>query len=72
VYVDRVEAGGPEVPRVYVRNSLDREFDSALQDRMAAHLGAAKVVTLESGLLTMPSRPRELAEALNDFVAGLG
>jgi pimeloyl-ACP methyl ester carboxylesterase len=71
VYLDRTGARPPDVPKLYVKTTNDNELDSALQDRMITNLGPGKVVSLESGHLPMLSRPRELADVLNEFVSDL-
>jgi len=68
VYKDRVGAAVPDVPRWYVKLELDRELSPALQDRMAANMGAQQVVHVPSGHLPMLSKPVELQRQLAAFV----
>ncbi len=72
VYLDRVDEGIPDVSRLYVKLGNDRELSPALQDRMAANLGAARVERVASGHLPMFSKPAELRRVLETFVAELG
>lgn len=71
VYLDPTGAATPDVPKLYVKTTNDNELDSALQDSMITNLGPGQVVPLESGHLPMLSRPRELADVLNEFGSGL-
>ncbi|MFB9330174.1 alpha/beta fold hydrolase [Paenibacillus aurantiacus] len=67
VYTDACESGVPEVPRMYVKLTQDKELDQALQDRMAVHLAAQRTVSLPSGHLPMLSMPEELSQLLTTF-----
>jgi pimeloyl-ACP methyl ester carboxylesterase len=69
VYLDRVEAGIPDVARLYVKLDNDRELSPALQDTMAANLVASGVARIASGHLPMISKPAELQLVLDGFVA---
>ena len=71
VYFDPTPGAVPDVPRLYVKSRKDKELDGAFQDRMIANLGSSRVVTLDSGHLTMLSHPPELADVLNQFVSEL-
>jgi pimeloyl-ACP methyl ester carboxylesterase len=71
VYLDRVEAVNPVAARMYVRLDNDRELIPALQDKMAANLGAARIERVASGHLPMASKPAELRRVLEAFVAEL-
>lgn len=71
VYFERTGVAVPAVPRMYVRLTEDQEFDQRTQLAMARNLGTEDVRELPSGHLPMLSRPRQLAELLNQFVAGL-
>lgn len=70
VYFSRTDAAVPEVPRLYVRLTDDKEFDGRMQDTMAANL-RADVRELDSGHLPMLSKPKELARILNEFCTTL-
>ncbi|TYP68955.1 alpha/beta fold hydrolase [Paenibacillus methanolicus] len=69
VYTDGCEAGVPEVPRMYVKLTQDRELDQRLQDRMALQLAAHRTVSLPSGHLPMLRMPEELSRTLMEFMA---
>lgn len=71
VYFERTDAPRPAAPRRYVRLTDDHEFDQETQRAMAANLGTEDVRELSSGHLPMLSKPKELAELLNEFVAEL-
>ena len=72
VYFERVDAAVPEVPRIYVHLTEDKEFGSALQRRMARNLGAGQVPEIATGHLPMLSKPNELAGILNEFARATG
>lgn len=67
LYTEKCKAGIPDTNRFYIRLSLDKEFPLSVQDKMAKNLNAQKVTTLQSGHLSMLSRPEELADVLNGF-----
>lgn len=54
----------PQMPLTYIKLTRDRVLHPAVQDRMAANIGA-RVLSIESGHTVMLSRPDELADALN-------
>jgi pimeloyl-ACP methyl ester carboxylesterase len=72
VYFERTGASVPDVPRMYVVLTEDREFGVPLQRAMAGNLGSGDVVELASGHLPMLSKPDELARVVSQFGAGLG
>lgn len=67
VYFDRTAVSAPDVPRMYVRLTEDKEFDPGFQLAMARNLGTEDVRQLAAGHLAMLSRPAELAGLLNGF-----
>jgi pimeloyl-ACP methyl ester carboxylesterase len=71
VYFERSQAPVPDVPRMYVRLTQDREFGVPLQRVMARNLGAGDVREIASGHMPMLSEPDELTRVLNEFAAGL-
>lgn len=71
VYLDRLEAEIPAAARMYVKLDNDRELSPALQDKMAANLGATRIERVASGHLPMLSKPAELRRLLETFVAEL-
>jgi pimeloyl-ACP methyl ester carboxylesterase len=56
---------GRPIPRTYIRLLRDASVTPAAQDRMAANLGGADIVDLDSGHMAMISHPAELATILN-------
>ncbi|MCC3377263.1 alpha/beta fold hydrolase [Cohnella sp. REN36] len=71
VYTDRAEAPVPNVPKLYVKLTRDREIAPALQDRMRSNLAPDDVRSLDTGHLPMLGDPRGLGEILRAFRAGL-
>lgn len=69
VYFDRTAVSAPDVPRMYVQLTADKEFEPDFQLAMARNLGTEDVRQLDAGHLAMLSRPAELAGVLNDFTA---
>ncbi|MBB6672140.1 alpha/beta fold hydrolase [Cohnella nanjingensis] len=67
VYTDRTEAPMPEAPKLYVKLAKDKEFGSALQDRMRANLSPDAVRSLDTGHLPMLGDPQGLRLALQSF-----
>jgi pimeloyl-ACP methyl ester carboxylesterase len=71
VYFERSVAPAPDVPRMYVCLTEDREFGVPLQRAMASNLGASDVREVASGHMPMLSRPEELTSVVSGFVAAL-
>jgi pimeloyl-ACP methyl ester carboxylesterase len=71
VYVTQCNALTPQCPRLYVTLTNDHNFGLPLQQKMAANLGNAPTAAIDSGHLPMLSKPRELAEILRNFRAGV-
>ncbi len=69
VYIERTRAPVPQVSRMYICLTEDKEFGVPLQRKMASNLGAEDVPEIASGHLPMLSEPDELARLLNKFVA---
>jgi pimeloyl-ACP methyl ester carboxylesterase len=57
------------VRRTWVRLTGDRIFPPEVQDEMAARTGCTTVVDIASGHMAMISRPRALADVLNQVLA---
>jgi pimeloyl-ACP methyl ester carboxylesterase len=72
VYFERTQAPVPNVPRMYVRLTQDREFGVPLQRVMASNLGAGELREIASGHMPMLSEPDELTRVVNEFAARLG
>jgi len=68
VYTDSIDVTPPPVPKLYVQLSKDKEFGSAMQQKMIANLKAEYVRTLDSGHLPMLSDPKGLRHVLNQFL----
>ena len=69
LFTDPRDGGIPEVQTRYIQTKMDRAVTPGLQTKMATALGTDDIVTLETGHLSMLSRPDELASALNEFLA---
>jgi len=69
LFTDSRAAGIPEGHTRYIQTTMDRAVTPALQTEMASTLGTDDVVTLDTGHLSMLSRPDALASALNEFLA---
>ncbi|MBP6448405.1 MAG: alpha/beta hydrolase [Saprospiraceae bacterium] len=67
LYTTRVNYKNPDLKKLYIKLSNDKEFPMQLQDKMVQNLRAQKVVTLDSGHLPMISKPKELAIILMNF-----
>lgn len=68
VYTDRVQASVPQVPKLYVKLTQDKEFGESVQERMAANLSADRLECLSTGHLPMLSDPQGVRRILGDFV----
>ncbi|PJN57415.1 hypothetical protein PAEVO_41490 [Paenibacillus sp. GM2FR] len=68
VYTDRVQASIPDVPKLYVKLTQDKEFGLSVQESMIANLIADGVESLSTGHLPMLSDPRGVQRILEGFV----
>ncbi|MGG4105843.1 alpha/beta hydrolase [Paenibacillus lautus] len=68
VYTDRVQASIPDVPKLYVKLTQDKEFGLSMQESMIANLSADGVESLSTGHLPMLSDPRGVRRVLEGFV----
>lgn len=68
LYTEPIDCGIPEIPKLYVLCTRDREFGLSMQKKLAHHLSAQSVKTLHTGHLPMLSDPRGLSEVLQQFV----
>ncbi|KOR82561.1 alpha/beta fold hydrolase [Paenibacillus solani] len=68
VYTDCVQASVPQVPKLYVKLTQDKEFGESMQKRMAANLSADRVESLSIGHLPMLSDPLGVQRILEGFV----
>lgn len=71
VYVDRLDAALPDVPKLYVRLEKDKELGLALQNRMIRNLAPTQVRELETGHLPMLADPEGLRRILREFIAAV-
>lgn len=69
VYTDRINVSIPDVPRLYVKLSNDKQFSPSLQDKMISNFSPQSVQTLETGHLPMISNPEGLRLILENFVS---
>lgn len=67
VYTDRVQASVPDVPKLYVKLTQDKEFGLSIQESMIANLSADGVESLSTGHLPMLSDPRGVQRILDGF-----
>jgi pimeloyl-ACP methyl ester carboxylesterase len=72
LYFERTGAPVPDVPRMYVRLTDDREFAVPLQRAMASNLGAEAEREIASGHMAMLRKPDELTQVVNQFAAHVG
>lgn len=68
VYTDRIYASVPDVPRLYVKLTKDKESSPSLQNKMISNLSPQSVRSLETGHLPMISDPDGLRVILEDFM----
>jgi len=68
VYTDRIGVSAPNVPRLYVKLTNDKELSPSLQDQMISNLSPQFVRSLETGHLPMLSDPDGLRVILEDFM----
>lgn len=67
VYTDRVQAAVPDVPKLYVKLTQDKEFGQSTQDNMIANLSPDGVEMLDTGHLPMLSHPGGVRRILKSF-----
>lgn len=68
VYTDRVDVSVPNVPKLYLKLTKDKEFGPSLQNKMISNLSPQSVQSLETGHLPMLSDPDGLKLALQNFL----
>ncbi|MCQ6561181.1 alpha/beta fold hydrolase [Paenibacillus mendelii] len=71
IYTDRIGAALPEVPKLYVKLTKDKEFGQSHQYKMIGNLSPQTVESLETGHLPMLSDPKGLRNILQSFAAKL-
>ncbi|CAG7647872.1 hypothetical protein PAESOLCIP111_05480 [Paenibacillus solanacearum] len=67
LYTDRAEAPIPNVPKLYIKLTNDRELSLSRQDGIISRFAPERVETLEAGHLPMLSKPDELRRVLTGF-----
>lgn len=69
VYTDRIHVSVPDVPKLYVKLTQDKELSPSLQDKMIANFSPQSVQVLETGHLPMLSHPEGLRSILVNFLS---
>lgn len=67
LYTTRIDFSLPPIGKLFIKTTKD-DLSETQQDKMAANFKADSMVSLESGHLPMLSRPKELAQALREFI----
>lgn len=68
VYTDRINVSVPDVPKLYVKLTKDKELSPSLQNKMISNFSPQSVRSLETGHLPMLSDPDGLRSILEDFL----
>lgn len=68
VYTDRIHVSVPDVPKLYVKLTQDKELSPSLQEQMISNLSPQSVRSLETGHLPMIKDPDGLRAILEDFL----
>ncbi|WP_037464828.1 alpha/beta fold hydrolase [Shimazuella kribbensis] len=68
LYTDQTNVSSPNVSKMYVKLSEDKELDNVLQEKMIHNLNPDQIVELDTGHLPMISRSGELSGILLDFI----
>jgi pimeloyl-ACP methyl ester carboxylesterase len=68
VYTERVKASLPNVPRLYVKLSKDKQLSFSLQNQMISNLAPQEIRSMETGHLPMLANPEGLLKTLTDFM----
>lgn len=68
LYTDKTGTSVPQVPKLYVKLTRDKEFDPSLQNKMISNLSPEFVRELDTGHLPMLSDPDGLRGILEDFM----
>ncbi|ANA79350.1 alpha/beta hydrolase [Paenibacillus glucanolyticus] len=69
VYTDRIQVAVPDIPKLYVKLTRDKEFGGSTQDTMIANLSPDGVESLDTGHLPMLSNPGGVRRILKSFAA---
>lgn len=70
-YLERSNVSAPNTKTLYIMTTNDKELPLNLQKQMAKNLNANEVVSINSGYMPMLSKPKHLAEAINNFPKGI-
>ncbi|WP_248924575.1 alpha/beta fold hydrolase [Paenibacillus hamazuiensis] len=68
VYTDPVESHVPDIPKLYVRLTGDKELHPPMQNKMIANFSPHVIRDLNTGHLPMISNPAGLSTILAEFV----
>lgn len=68
VYTDRINVAVPDVPKLYVKLTNDKELSPSLQDQMISNFSPQSVQNLDTGHLPMISNPEGLRSILEKFL----
>ncbi len=68
LYMGNSKTKIPNVKKLYVELTDDKEFSVSVQKKMSENLNCKNIVTLESGHLPMLSVPEKLSVILNEFI----
>lgn len=68
VYTDRINVPVPDVPKLFVKLTKDKELSPSLQDKMISNLAPQSIRSLDTGHLPMISNPEGLRSILEDFI----
>ncbi|WP_159887767.1 alpha/beta fold hydrolase [Paenibacillus puerhi] len=69
VYTDRINVSVPDVPKLYVKLTNDKQLSLSLQDKMISNFSPQSVQSLETGHLPMISNPEGLRSILENFLS---
>ncbi|MBB3112463.1 pimeloyl-ACP methyl ester carboxylesterase [Paenibacillus phyllosphaerae] len=69
LYTDRIDTSVPDVPKLYVKLTDDKELRPSLQNKMIANLSPQYVRSLATGHLPMISNPAGLRSILEIFLS---
>ncbi|HUQ84784.1 MAG TPA: alpha/beta hydrolase [Candidatus Limnocylindrales bacterium] len=66
-YSDKSDAPAPDTKKLFIITLKDKELPEELQRKMASNLRTDDVVSIDSGHMPMLSKPKQLAEIINNF-----
>ncbi|WP_246469706.1 alpha/beta hydrolase [Cohnella nanjingensis] len=71
VYTDRANVLIPDIPKLYVKLTMDKEISPSLQNQMILNFTPQSVRTLDTGHLPMISDPDGLMVILEEFMENM-